>query len=364
VAALARWARDVIVMGEREDGELFETLLPDGARVRAWLTPPARPGAGPARPAPAPAERFPEPEPAPAFQPWNAPPREPAPAAASAALPTAEEAAAAPASALPVPEPQWEEGAPIEGGKRRKKRSIPKERRVSPLTLVLLVLLFIVIVAAASVWFFKPGLLLGGAAAPRAAQPSAIGAAKKQPAAASVPVAAAGTPRPYAVFVKAFQAYDAAKRLADKVQADNPGVPVYVFPEPNGAVTYYKVYAGMLDDTAQAAVLRQKLVDAGTVNPADVGGPAALIQMRPLAFDLGDYPSRDAAESRAAQLSRAAIDPYPVAVPLAGGGWRWRLYAGAFADSASAQAMKKQIEQAGLPARMVRREGDAPAAQK
>src|SRR4051794_17077573 len=45
LAALGQWAQEVILLGDREDGELFESLVPPPFRIRAWLTPPARPGA-------------------------------------------------------------------------------------------------------------------------------------------------------------------------------------------------------------------------------------------------------------------------------------------------------------------------------
>ncbi|HEX8242322.1 MAG TPA: hypothetical protein VF541_02455, partial [Longimicrobium sp.] len=128
LAALGQWAQEVILLGDREDGELFDSLVAPQFRIRGWLTPPARPGAEPFRaaedsarpasfgaapqppapPAPPPprADRFPQPEPA-GFQPWAAPPREPAPREPDA-LPSAHEAVHAPAASLPVPDPSWE----------------------------------------------------------------------------------------------------------------------------------------------------------------------------------------------------------------------------------------------------------------
>ncbi|HEX9938518.1 MAG TPA: hypothetical protein VGB15_15380, partial [Longimicrobium sp.] len=156
----------------------------------------------------------------------------------------------------------------------------------------------------------------------------------------------------------------AARRYAARVRQAIPGVPAYVFPEENDGLVFYKVYAGMLDDTVQAAALRTDLVDKRLANPEDVGSPAALIQARPWAFDLGEYPTRQAAEQRAGELMRGAVDGYVVPVPQRDGSERYRLYAGAFADSTRALPLRKTLETARLPVRLVRRVGRAPATQK
>ncbi|HSU17981.1 SPOR domain-containing protein [Longimicrobium sp.] len=384
--ALGEWAGDVILLGDREDGELFDSLVPAPFRIRAWLTPPAREpfrvAEGSVRPAPygsapqpvspppqpvvppAPGDRFPQPEPA-GFQPWMGPPRETAPRGPEP-LPTAHEAPHASAAALPVPEPVWDDTVGDEPpGKRRKKKSIPKKRRISPLVLVLLVLAFMALAVGAAM-VFLPGLLKGlpGRAERPAGEAPGVPPRRAQ---AGPTVRPAGTPRPYAVVVKAFQgdqAYDAARKLAGQVQSAIPGTEAYVFPEDIGGVVYYRVFAGSLADTAQAVALRNELVRKKLADPESVGGPDALIQPRPLAFDLGEFDSKEAAERRAEALRAGAIDAYPAAVPQTDGTERWALYAGAFADTAQAAPMKKTLESSRLPARLVRRVGRAPATSK
>ncbi|HYH80484.1 MAG TPA: SPOR domain-containing protein [Longimicrobium sp.] len=386
--ALAKWSEDVVLMGDREDGELLESLVAPGFRVRAWLTPPARPGTDPGRAAPVPpaarpgvdvsrgtpaapavppppAERFPQPEPG-GFQPWLAPPREPAAPRGPEALPSASDVAHAPAASLPAPEPEWEETViPIEpAGKKRKKRSIPKERKISPLLLVLLVLALMAAAIAAGVRFL-PGILEGRTApAPAAGERPGTPARR---AAAAPAVTDAGTPRPYAVYVKAFhgdRGLDAARELATSVQRQISGTPAFVFTEEEDGVAFYKVYAGLLQDTVQGAALRAELVKRNLADPEDVGGPAALVQARPYAFDLGEFPDRAAAEKRAEELAQAAIDGYSTPVPQSDGTERYRLYVGAFADSARAAPMKRTLEASRLPARLVRRVGRASATSK
>ncbi|HET7462096.1 MAG TPA: SPOR domain-containing protein, partial [Longimicrobium sp.] len=300
------------------------------------------------------------------FQPWLGPPREPA-RTGDEPLPSASDVAHASAASLPAPEPEWEDTVAEPAGKRRKKKSIPKERKVSPLLLVLLVITLIAAAVYAGVTFL-PGLLNGGTSAGPAKGDGSRAPARRTPAVATARASDAGTPRPYAVYVKAFNgsaAYEAARQYAGRVRAALPGTPAYVFAEETAdGLMFYKVYAGMLEDTVQAAALRTELVERKLANPEDVGSPAALIQSRPYAFDLGEYPTRDAADRRAAELQRAAIDAYAVPVPQSDGSERYRLYAGAFADSARALPMQKTLQASSLSPRLVRRVGRAPATSK
>jgi len=393
LSALAQWSSDAVLLGDHKDGDLLESLVDPRFHVRTWLTPPARPGApgagpstrpaaassaapapgwsppAPASPAsaptPAPADRFPQPEPK-GFQPWLGPPREPA-RTGDEPLPSASDVAHAPAASLPAPGPEWEDTVAEPTGKRRKKKSIPKERKVSPLLLVILVLTLIAAAVYAGVTFL-PGLLNGGTSATPARGDNSRVPARRTPAlAAAARPSDAGTPRPYAVYVKAFSgsgAYEAARQYAERVRTELRGTPAYVFAEETGGLTFYKVYAGMLEDTVQAAALRTELVERKLANPEDVGSPAALIQSRPYAFDLGEYPTQAAAQERAGELQRAAIDAYAVPVPQSDGTERYRLYSGAFADSARALPMQKTLQASSLPTRLVRRVGRAPATQK
>jgi hypothetical protein len=351
IGAMRAWAGEAIFLGERADESRFDAALAEGFDARAWLTPPVRDGAAAAAPPASPAERFPEPEP---VMPWNAPRREPEPAAVRPPIVVDEPETAA----LPVPDPEWEELPPTRG----KRRGIPKERKVSPLALVLLVILLMALVGVV-MWQFFPDILQGrqSTAPVRRAAPASAPAAAARPTRAAT---LAGTPRPFAVFVKAYSSHEPAEEMAAQVAAKVPGEPVYVIAEETSGVLYHKVYAGMMGDTVEAARLRARLVEDGTVNPDDVGGPSALVQPRPLAFDLGDFASAEAARSRAAVLAEVDVSAYPVAVPMSDGTERWKLYGGAFADSASARPMARLLEAKNLPARLVPRTGRPPASPK
>ncbi|HEU0054415.1 MAG TPA: SPOR domain-containing protein, partial [Longimicrobium sp.] len=156
----------------------------------------------------------------------------------------------------------------------------------------------------------------------------------------------------------------AARRALEQVRREEPNVPFFIVPEEDSGIMYYTVYAGMLGDTTEAAALRARLLSRKLVNPDDVGGPAALIQERAWAFDLGDYATREAAETRADSLAARNVPAYAVPVPQSDGSERWKLYGGAFADSTDAGSMKRLLESAGLPARLVPRTGRPPATSK
>jgi hypothetical protein len=352
--ALARWAYQAILLGDTSHGDALQHDAPAGVEVRAWLTPPSRgprpAAAAPAVPPAAPAERFAEPEPPVGIRPWLAPPRTDEPPVGEE-FRSAEETVGAPAATLPVPAPDWEEPAPAP----------KKESRVSPL--LTLLLLLAVLAGAVYLLLDKYPSLLGGTPARETAEPGAAPGAVA-PVVPKGPAAAAGTALPYAVFVKAYPQYEPARQLAARVGGRFPESRFYVTPEMTGDRLYYKVFSGAMADSAEATALRERLIAAGVVNPDDAGTEDALILVRPLALELGELPSREAAQARADSLTARAVPAYAVAVPFSDGTERYRVYGGAFADSAGAAPMMKMAQQAGLPARIVPRTGRAPATPK
>ena len=371
LAAVSAHAPQAIVLGERGDPALL-AALPPGVSVRAWLTPPRRDGEPPARPAPA--ERFPEPEPVhPAVAIAAAPPRDFSPPPPER-LPSAAEAVGTPAANLPVPDPAWEEEMDETGlFAARTGSSIPAKRRVSPVLLVLLVLALIAAGVYAGLSWANPALLRQINLEPlpvlEARSPASAGKAEAAPAArprataAARPGEPAGSERPYAVFVRAFDDAAAAESFVDQARGQVPATPLYVIPEQTQGRLYHKVYAGMLGDTAEAATLRQVLIEEELVDPEAAGGRSALIQTRPLAFELGAFATGPAAQARADSLGARGIPAYVVPVPYTTGE-RWVVYGGAFADSAGAAEMQKILTAAQVPARLVRRTGRPPSTSK
>lgn len=169
----------------------------------------------------------------------------------------------------------------------------------------------------------------------------------------------------YTVQLRAYAALDPARGDAERQQRRLPEVPFYIVPEPTQGVLYYKVMAGLLPDTVAAAELRRRLIDERVIEPDARGAASSAwspIQARPLAFELGEFATVDEARARADSLATLGIPGYAVPLPYSDGSERWRLYGGAFADSASAEEMQRMLEAAELPARLVVRVGGVPVA--
>jgi hypothetical protein len=349
--ALKRWVDEAILLGGGDGAG----PLPASSEfsVRAWLAPPRRDGAGQAaagRPA-SPAERFPEPEP---VSPWNAPPG--TRAELNAAPPHAEAAAAVPVSEIPVPEADWErEAAPVK-----------TKRAVSPLLLVLLLVALVAALLFLGPQYIPgfPNLLasFGSTTAPEPA-PVARAAPRAAPVAAG-PVAAAGTALPYSVHVAGFTEWNDASAFAANVAGRFDEAQFFVVPELRQGITYWMVMAGMADDTSAVRELRDQLVKADVADEESVGGRYDLIQHRPLAFEVGEFPTPAQARARADSLNARAIPAYAAPVPYSDGSERWKVYAGAYRDTASSAPMRSLLQGASIEPKLVRRTGRPPAAPK
>jgi hypothetical protein len=352
--ALARYAYDAILLGDPRHQSSLEKDMPGGVSMNAWLTPPTQPpraaAAAPVAPPAPDAPRFAEPEPPVGIRPWLAPRRETA-EPVHEEFRSAEQTVGAPAATLPVPAPDWE----------RPEDDAPAEKKRGRVSAILTLLLLVAVLAGAVYLLLEQyPQLLGSTPGAEKADP----AARAVPAAARGPVSAAGTALPYAVFVKAYPDYEPARQLAASVSSKFPESRFYVTPEMTGDKLYYKVFSGVLADSADAAALRGRLMSAGVVSPEDVGTEEDLILVRPLTLDLGELPTQEAAQARADSLGSRAIPAYAVAVPFSDGSERYKVYGGAFADSSAAAPMMRMVQQAGLPARLVARTGRVPAAQK
>jgi hypothetical protein len=356
--SLRRFVSEVILLGGADGASPLPAELADHLTVRAWLTPPRREvaAAPAARPA-SPADRFPEPEP---VAPWNAPPgtRAELAGAGDATVPTAVVGGAAaaqpvPSGAIPVPDPEWTDA---EEPKRRK-------RAVSPLLLLLL----LVALLAALVFLgpqYIPGFpdLIGAPTRPAVTEPTApvpIAAPEK-----AVPAAAAGAVLPYSVQVRNFQSWDDAAKFSGDVARRFSEAQFFIVPEANQGITYWKVMAGMAGDTAAVTALRERLLAEDVIDEEAAGGRYALIDHRPLAYELGEYPTAEQARARADSLTGRAIPAYVAPVPYTDGSERWKVYGGAYRDSASAAPMEKILAGASIQPRLVERSGRPPASPK
>jgi hypothetical protein len=395
LAALAEWAPAAVLLGGADAGR-----LPAGLRVQAVAAPA---GALPLADEGLDVEAL-------ADDGFDVEPAAPAeirvePAAAAMAPPAAEPAEAAtvvePADAAPVEaevipwtDPyeeredrllgEYADGIPAstlpagavktrEADLRDPPPAMPAERVVVPpkrnwLRGVLLVLLGAAVVFGVMTLIDRAnpelfGRFLGRGAAGAAAD--SVPAAQA-PAAAAVPAPApAPVALPYSVRAKAYASLRAARQMVESDTARLSGVPLYISPELEQRILYYRVMAGTLVDTVQASRLREQLVYAGLVEEADAQeGGWSMVHYTPLAFQLGEFPDRAAARVHADSLLGREVPAYVVQLPAAGGGELWRVYGGAFRDSASAEGMRRILADKRIEAPLVERVGTQPTPQE
>ncbi|HEX6042621.1 SPOR domain-containing protein [Longimicrobium sp.] len=346
--ALRQWVGEAILLGGADGATTLSA--PSEFGVRAWLAPPRRDGASAAaaQPRPAsPADRFPEPEP---VAPWNAPPGT---RAELNVVPPTVESAPMPASEIPVPEADWaREEAP------------KKKRAVSPLLLVLLLLVILAALVFLGPQYIPgfPNLLASSAGTTTETVPQkAPVPARPVPAG---PVTAAGASLPYSVHVAGFQSWDDASEFASGTSRRFSEAQFFIVPELRQGVTYWTVMAGMAGDTTAVLALRDRLVAEKVADEESVGGRYDLIQHRPLAYELGEFRDAAQARARADSLTSRAIPAYVAPVPYSDGTERWKVYAGAYRDTASSAPMRNLLTGASIQPKLVERTGRPPASPK
>lgn len=143
---------------------------------------------------------------------------------------------------------------------------------------------------------------------------------------------------------------DAEERLTRL--AAGGGSLFFVSPTPVRGVIYHRVLAGALAERAAAEALMRELVASGR---KDV---AAEWDVRPasLAFDLGVFGERAAAEERVASLHERDVPAYLVSAPVEGGAV-WRVYGGAYETERASEPMAGLIAEAGEEPRLIDRRG-------
>lgn len=314
LAALAPWVSQVVLLGAPRESAVLGPLLAAGAEVRGLL----------------------EPTRAPAF-----PPLDVLTLPAAAARGEAEEPRAETALHLPPP--------PV-----RTARQPPRL-----LNIVLGVLIPLVLLGAAAYIFasLRPDLL------PAWARPTAPVA--DQPARVTPPRVITPIPLPrrqgetltYSVGVISFRSFSGAQRRLTSLRDRKDGVLYFISPEEIQGILYYKVLAGALPDSTAARQLKERLVKAKLISAEDAADAGALIQPTPYAFDLGERATDSAATAAADSFAVRNVPAYDLAVPFSDGSRRWQLYGGAFADSTTAEGMRKLLSTAGVTPKLVPRVG-------
>jgi len=216
-----------------------------------------------------------------------------------------------------------------------------------------LVLVTVLVVAGYLVGRLRPELIPPGWLPTRPASEAEGASSAPAPAVTRV-----GESLPYSVQVRAFTSLIAAGDDLAQEQRRLPGVAFFISPEEIQGILYYRILAGTTSDTLSATRLRERLVQAGSIDPGDVVGAWSLLHHGPLAYDLGEFPDRQAVLARADTLLALRIPTYRASIPYSDGSRHWQLYGGAYGDSTSARRMGEMIAAAGLPPRLVERIGD------
>ncbi|MEJ2482886.1 MAG: SPOR domain-containing protein [Gemmatimonadota bacterium] len=160
----------------------------------------------------------------------------------------------------------------------------------------------------------------------------------------------AGPELPYSVLVASFvRPEDAERHLRD---LDEDAALFLVAPTPIRERTYYRIFAGALEDRVTAEALMRALVDAGLKE--EFRG----WDIRPVrfAFDLGTYPDIRSADRRIGQLSDLGIAAYRLADGI-DEPRSWRVYSGAFETEEAAVECGRILTEAGESANLVPRTG-------
>lgn len=223
----------------------------------------------------------------------------------------------------------------------------PRPNRVRQLMVGLLLLAAVVAVTILALRAIGPSL-----------RSSQVDETEAQPAAA-LNASPEGELLPYSVQVKAFTSLSAAQAQLGIEQARLPGAQFFISPEEIQGVLYYRILAGQLPDTVAAAELRDRLLEVGSLND-DPMATYGQLQHTPLAYDLGEYPTEAEAAARVDSLMALDVPSYSGVIPYSDGTRRWRVYGGAYRDSAGAAAMGAILAAAGVSSQLTVRAGVRP----
>ncbi|MFW5952445.1 MAG: SPOR domain-containing protein, partial [Gemmatimonadota bacterium] len=218
-------------------------------------------------------------------------------------------------------------------------------RRISP---ILLILLLAALIAAG--WYAYQRYLATPAEEP-APQPGATQAEPvRPPPVRGDPVE---TPIPVSVAVEAHQDLAHARERVAALRDAESDIQFYLAPVSVRGSVYYRLLAGPVTDRTQGEALMDRLVEAGHKTSADVWS----VLPTKLAFHLGEFETREAAERRVEMLATRGIPAYIVPVAYDPGSDQYRVYGGAFQSEHEAAVMGELLAEAGAQARLVERTG-------
>lgn len=157
----------------------------------------------------------------------------------------------------------------------------------------------------------------------------------------------------YSLTLAAFQDVTLAEIQAGEFAARRADLLFTIVPVRVSGTVFHRILAGPATDSTAAEELRASL--GRTLSDED--SSLWIVRATPLAFALGDYESREAADRRAAELSVAWLAPYVFEI---GPSDRpsFRVYAGAYSDSTEASVVRTRFTELGEePPHLARRLG-------
>jgi hypothetical protein len=187
--------------------------------------------------------------------------------------------------------------------------------------------------------------------------PGATGSLEVLEERAEVPIPVVGpppeTPQAYSLSLAAFEDAGVAARRAETLAGRRADVLFTTVPVLVSDRVFHRLLAGPATDSATAEELRMSL----SASLSNEDSSVWIVRATPLAFALGDYESRGAADRRADEMSVAPVAAYVFEIGVTDRP-SFRVYVGAYADSAEASVAHGRFMEAGseMP-QLVRRVG-------
>ncbi|RMH16849.1 MAG: hypothetical protein D6701_08265 [Gemmatimonadetes bacterium] len=149
----------------------------------------------------------------------------------------------------------------------------------------------------------------------------------------------------HALVIDSWRTYETPRDLVPALGSRLPEMLFYVSVVDAGERgRQFELLAGPATSALEADALRGPLAEV-----LDRYDPASWrVVDAPLAFFFGEYPDREAADARAAQLDGLGVPAYVLQVEYEGARTAYRVYGGAFSDEFQAAAMAALIGEAGL----------------
>ncbi len=160
-------------------------------------------------------------------------------------------------------------------------------------------------------------------------------------------------PQAYSLSLAAFQDAGLAAIQAEGLSGRRPDLLFITVPVRVSGRVFHRILVGPATDSGAAEELRASLAET----LSDEESALWIVRATPLAFTLGEYESREAADRRAEEVPVAWLAPYVFEVG-APDRPSFRVFAGAYADSAEASVVHAQFRELGEePPELVRRVG-------